>query len=229
MASGILFGRQLVHNEQNIYYVGKHGNDTNSGRSMSDAVLTIAQAIALAAAQTPAVDNQFTIYGRDSAEYAESFTLPSWCNLDMRDAGITGNIIISDNSTLLVGRITLDGATTAISKTAGAGIAHVNIEQLLLTTGANGILCTSGSLNIFMKYGSSDTGYIIGAATTNAVNFVAQTLIVSGAGIAIGLGAAGRLSGTVSTIDAAAGTALLCAGNGDIDLVAGTINAIGSL
>jgi hypothetical protein len=225
MGNGLLSGRQLVRNEENIYYVGKHGNDANSGRSISDAVLTITQAIALAVAQTPAIDNQFTIYCRDSGEYTESFTLPSWCNLDMADAGITGNIIISDNSTLYAGRITLDGATTAISKTAGAGIAHVNIEQLLLTTGANGVLCTSGSINIFVKYGSSDTGYIIGALTSDHVHFVAKTLLVSGAGIAIGLGAAGHLSGTVSTIEALAGTALLCAGNGDIDLVAGTIEA----
>ena len=41
--------------QQQIFYVGKHGNDSNSGTNINTAVLTFTQALTLAAAATPPI------------------------------------------------------------------------------------------------------------------------------------------------------------------------------
>ncbi|GAH00033.1 unnamed protein product, partial [marine sediment metagenome] len=46
---------------EQIYYVGKHGNDAKDGRSYLNAFLTFTQAIDAINLQSPAIDNYFTI------------------------------------------------------------------------------------------------------------------------------------------------------------------------
>ena len=53
--------------ESNIIYVGKHGNDSNTGLNMESAKLTFAAAITAASALTPVADNVVSITCLDIA------------------------------------------------------------------------------------------------------------------------------------------------------------------
>jgi len=59
---------------ENVYYVGKHGNDANSGRNLANAFLTFGAAIS-------AAPNGSTIACLDSGQYDEAVTLTKTLNI----------------------------------------------------------------------------------------------------------------------------------------------------
>jgi hypothetical protein len=62
-------------NGQQVYYVGKHGNDGYPGTNWERPFLTFSAAITAATAQTPSVTNQFSIVCEDAGVYDEEITL----------------------------------------------------------------------------------------------------------------------------------------------------------
>jgi len=76
---------------QQIYYVGKNGNDSNNGKSQSKAFLTIQAALDEALSQTPSVSNRFLIDIIDAGTYVEDLTVYSWCGVYGEGSLIQGN------------------------------------------------------------------------------------------------------------------------------------------
>jgi hypothetical protein len=127
-----------------IYYIGKHGNDANSGLTWNDAVLTIGQAHILTAAETPAIDNRFSIVCLDAGNYDEDVTCQSYVDLYMPEATVEGTITGADNSVTTVGWITPDSSTNALQLSA-SGQWIVDIKHIVLDTSCNGVYCNHAS------------------------------------------------------------------------------------
>ena len=80
-------------NEQQIIYVGKHGNDANTGQSIYDAKLTIQAGITQAVADGAVVNNDYAVTVLDAGDYAEDLTLVSYVHVFAPDATLSGTII----------------------------------------------------------------------------------------------------------------------------------------
>ena len=79
-------------------YVGKHGDDNFDGEHPNRAVQTIGQAITLANALTPIVNDKVTIKVVDAGLYSEDITVPSFVKLSGPSATVSGQIDVSSDS-----------------------------------------------------------------------------------------------------------------------------------
>jgi len=114
--------------EEQIYYVGKHGSNTNDGKSINKAVLTITQAIVLVNLQTPSSTNRFRIEICDAGTYEETFTIPTYVSIIGFTAKIipsSGHITMNDESYLIVHTIEVLSVTGAVV-IAGMGISYIH-------------------------------------------------------------------------------------------------------
>lgn len=198
--------------EVQIYYVGKHGIDTATGKSHAGAVLTFGQAITLASAATPAVDNLFAIACTDAGIYAESLTVPSYVHVYAPNAEINGNHVIADDASLRWHQTTL-GSGVVVTKSAGAGEADAHIEHLVLTGTAEGFKCTSGRLIAHFERGSTVNGSIVGEDSNSLINVFGEVILITGTGTGIKADTAGgEITGFVGAIyETGAGTGILIA------------------
>ena len=83
-----------ILDKQNIIYVNKAGNDSNSGKNDEQPKLTIGSALTAASAQTPTATNIVTVKVMGGARYAEDITVPSWVLLDTGDAVVVGQVTL---------------------------------------------------------------------------------------------------------------------------------------
>jgi hypothetical protein len=82
-------------NEVQIYYVGKHGNDTTGdGKNIEHAFLTFGKAVTEINLQSPSPTNQFVIRCHDAGIYDEQIVIGSYIHIFAPDA-----ILKSNNST----------------------------------------------------------------------------------------------------------------------------------
>lgn len=135
---------------QQVLYVGKHGNDVNSGTTPSAAKLTFGAAITVAIADTPSTTNRYTIYCEDSGIYAESFTVPSFVSVEAVDSKIEGTVTLSDDSEITIREVAAAINTSAVIKTTGTGSARVNAEILRATGTGDTITNQSGDTGQFL-------------------------------------------------------------------------------
>lgn len=120
--------------QEQIYYVGKAGSDTNSGLNINSPVLTIAQAITLVNAQTPSSSNQFLIKIIDDGIYDEDIIIPSYCHIYGEGAILTQKVTFNDDSMLTVKEFntsSFPAGASAWLKTSGTGRATANILDTL--------------------------------------------------------------------------------------------------
>lgn len=77
-----------------VYFVGKHGSDSNDGDSFGKAFLTFGAAVSAINSVSPApdADNHYSIVCLDGAEYEEDIELPDGANLYAPNADIKGTI-----------------------------------------------------------------------------------------------------------------------------------------
>ena len=193
--------------EANILYVGQYGDDGNDGSNPSQAVLTIGQALTLAAAEIPAIDNQITIRCSDASIYTEDVDIPSYVHIDMPNAAIVGNITLEDASSLTAREISCS-AGTLLDKDSGALTAIVNVKYASATSGATGITCTSGYLIFNADLVSVDTGSAFTVGAGAYLNAIVNTIYLTGIGNAISIDALGYIAITASVIMGATGTAI---------------------
>ena len=151
-----------------VYYVGKHGNDANAGRSYGTAVLTFGQAITLAAAQTPTSVNRFAIVCDDSGAYAENLAVPAWVRIWAPNATLAGAVTLASDAQCCVRYFLVTPGAVGVTK-AGAGTAVFVAELVRLTGAAVGAInATAGSILLFcVKMLDVDTGFGVGDGSTN--------------------------------------------------------------
>jgi hypothetical protein len=143
------------------YYIGKAGNDANSGLSVEDPILTIGQAITLATAQTPSSSNRFRLQVIDGGVYdlgTSNLILPSWCYFNAPGATITattGSFSVSDNSFAVFGNVIKTGGGFMLQKTAGSGNGFITILGDA-DMGAHGFINYDNG-NLHIKFNRSTT------------------------------------------------------------------------
>lgn len=80
-----------ISTQQNIYYVGKGGNDSNDGKSVATRFLTQVKAAAVVLAQVPTANNQFLVKTIGASRWTDtSLDIPSYATFDMRDSVFAG-------------------------------------------------------------------------------------------------------------------------------------------
>lgn len=150
--------------------IGKSGNDSNSGLSRDDAVLTIKQAIILGNAQAPSSSNRFKLDIIDGGVYdigADNLTLSAYLYLVGEGATLnatTGSLNLRDQSMLVIGNITKSDGGYIIQKTVGSGDAYVQVLGDIHTNTYGFINLANGSLHLDVKraftLGSTDPSFI---------------------------------------------------------------------
>jgi len=210
--------------ESNILYVGKHGNDSNDGKTIGKAFLTIGAAITAASGETPASDNRFRIEVIDAGNYTENLTIPEWVGVIGLAALINGQHTVSDNTALWAFRL-LSSTGTCVAKSAGTGNALVRAGRMILTNGSNGTLVTSGELIFECGVVEVENGFGFGSTSTGQQQIIADQIDITGTGIGAGVSGAGSMCVRVNCMeDSGSGTGLLTASGATINATVNRIN-----
>lgn len=209
---------------QQELFVGLHGDDANDGTAPERAFRTFTAAIAAANALTPASDNRIAIVCGDAGTYIENLTIPSWVGILAQAARIDGAHNIADNALLESFRLTFDGVGPCVSKTAGAGSSTVVCPRMVLGNGANGVLCTAGSINYVGESLELVNGFGIGSISTSNIDAYVNQIIVTGTGIAVGLASSGEIDFKGNRIEGGVGsTGFFVSSTGKIHAIIGHI------
>lgn len=169
-----------------VYYVGKHGSDSNDGLSNETAFLTFGAAISAVNAQTPSSSNTFCIKCADGGQYTENLTWPVWTYVHAPAIILIGTQTVVDNCALEIG-IFYTSSGVAITKSTGTGKTWIKFGQLLLVSGGSGIACYAGSVLIEGGFAEVEDGYALGdSSTTGSVVGSIHHIELTGDGIAIG-------------------------------------------
>ena len=218
---------------QQVYFVGKHGNDTNSGLTPSKAKLTFGSAITAASGQTPSITNKFSISCVDAGIYAESFTVPSFVSIEAKDAKIEGTIQVQDNAEVTVNEVEAAINNSAIVKVAGTSTSRVNAEVLRATGTGDTVTDQAGEtgcLQIFARQVFVQNGAAIfdqSTAATGHIHVTLEDLYITGTGTGLDRGSgSGLIVGRVAhilDIGAGSGTAI-DVDSGSVDVHIGYID-----
>jgi len=119
-------------NESNIYYIGKHGDDANNGKSIEKAKLTFTNAIATAVSGD-------TIVCFDEGTYTESITTKSGVNIYAPNANFvasSGNaFVVNDNVNIKINKVTVGTGSAAFGKFSGSGVSTVECNEINVVNG----------------------------------------------------------------------------------------------
>lgn len=205
--------------ESQIYYVGKHGNDSNDGKSVEQATLTFGAAKTLADAQTPSSSNIFNIICLDAGVYAESITLAAWTNIYAPLATINGNVTLADNTTFECYDMNVS-SQAAIAKTTGTGHSLAKVKKIICSSTADGVNASGDSILKFEgNYIEVATGSCLSSASSSTrLDAEVEHLKATGAGYCLETSASGNVNLRAGYLEAASGTGLALAG--------GVVNAV---
>jgi hypothetical protein len=228
-STSLTFAQQIpTVNQSNVYYVGKHGSDSNDGKSPENAFLTIGQALTdIAANETPSTTNRFEVHIVDAGRYAETVVLVDWVSLVGSTATVAGTVTMKDGSILKLGRIDSSSTGITFDNSADEGFAWVDE---ILTSGVNpGINHQNGDFYLTVKrIVASSTGNginVFGAGTGNLVLNAGEIVVATGDCLRLG-GNTTSISGTVAKMtDTGAGGGInMTATTGKIDLHVGLLD-----
>lgn len=198
-------------------HVNKGGSASNGGTNPSDAFDTIGAAIAKANSLTPTVDNRIAIYIDDAGSYDEDLTIQEWVGIIGNASLIDGQHVIADNALLRSFRLVNSGTGRTVTKAAGTGLATVDCPRMVLTNGADGVLCQAGALNYYGNSMEVEDGFAIGTVSTGDVHACVSQIHISGTGIGIGIASSGGLDFVGDTIrDEGAGTGIFVSSTGNV-------------
>ena len=158
---------------QQVYYVGKHGSDSNDGKSPATAFLTVGKGLTEADGQTPSATNQFVVWVIDAGVYAQTdLTVSSWVTLYAPAATIQTAMIVEDDSYTYVRTLEYLGGgsnTRLVMKyNDGTGTAYVRADFVHSDeVAATAFLCylDSGTLDLHLGY-VDVLGHCFWASTT---------------------------------------------------------------
>jgi len=188
--------------EENIFYVGKHGDDSNSGISIEKALLTFSAALTAATGETPSASNRFAIVCLDDGEYTENITCVSFVDIYAPNAQIVGTITAADDVKIKFRSQQVLTGTIGISKTAGTGYFFADIDEVMIDGTGIGLVSTAGFVNFTWKYMSIVDGFGIGDLTSamGHVHIIGGDIYISGTGTAIIRANAGSTVGRIDHI-----------------------------
>lgn len=234
-----------------VYYVGKHGSDSNDGRTDATAFLTFSHAINQAKLQGLSSGYRWSIVCQDGGTYTETVTTDDWINIYAPNATIEGHLYLHDNSSAVVGEVAYSSSAPypgmAVAKS-GVGTACAKIGTIRCSGTANGI--SSYGTGIFV----ADIGTIIvedgsGVGQSQIFNYAGSDLYLNVGEIALyGTGCKGVSSydsltffcGCIDRIKQYAGSAArgiytsvtkmaLTVGEIDVDYIAYRVSGTGDL
>ncbi len=188
---------------QNVIYVGKHGNDANSGLDMANAKLTFGNAIATAVAATPTANNRYTIFCEDAGRYTENISTPSYVSLFAPNAILIGNSNVGGDCQWYVrGLESGPGGGAALNLgPAGAQRAQVTIGYVLCTGAAYGFNAPTGSCRLDVGVITVENGYAINHAGATTLAAYIGDIVITGTGVGLYVGAgSGNLIAYVGSI-----------------------------
>jgi len=190
-----------------VYYVGKEGNDANNGLTEGSKFLTFGAAIAAAVALTPTANNRFSIQCCDAGIYTENLTIPSYVCITANCGVIVGNHTVVDESALHVEELQAT-AGVCVTKSAGASSAHVKCNHMVLTGVAIGMVCTSGHIYFNIEEMNMVNGFGVGSASTEELHGWVGKVHITGTGIAFAVAGTGKIEVVGNGVyDAGNGTA----------------------
>lgn len=166
------------------YYVGKHGNDSNSGLNPEDAFLTISAAITAAAGQSPSSSNRFVIVVEDAGIYTENvFMGTEWVSLFAPNASVVGQLTLNDNVSVKLKEIT-NTSGIIINKTGGNETSWVEVDKIVCPGISIGALNTGTDsvLNIEARevYVENGIGFGDISGSMGHMHVVAEDIYISG-------------------------------------------------
>lgn len=228
--------------ELRTLYVGKHGSDTNDGKNVGAAFLTIGAAITAATGLTPTVSSPVAIKIVDSGSYNESIVVPSHVLVDGPNAQMTYSqtgvdvIQINDGSFVRLHKVTCGGTSAycITSATSATGTVRFHINELV-QTGSGRLIGNRGSSSLLIAKADLVTvnGVQRGAfesASNGPVVLDIQkiTLALSGAYGILNLNSV-AIKGRIGSINKASagltGTVGIVGGSSQFGLVCGEIEA----
>jgi hypothetical protein len=188
--------------QDQIYYIGKHGNDANTGRNIENAVLTFTQAIVLATAAVPSAVNRFSIVCLDDGIYAEAITVPQYVDVFAPSATLTGTIVVADDSSIKFSRLNVATATIGVSKIAGTVYTNVDIDYVTCAGTGIGFLGVAGFINCHWKELYVENGFGIGdlAAAMAHMHLFGGDIYITGTGTAVARANTGSTIGHIDHI-----------------------------
>lgn len=163
--------------EERIFYVGKHGDDANTGRCIEEAFLTIGAAItAVNALGDVSLTNRAAIRVHDGGTYVESFTAPGNCTIDAEQATVVGAITLMDLAEVRLASHSSVAGLGAVVRGAGGSGCRYQTGLLAVNPGT-----TAGVINLF----------------TTGIMFadIQGAIVVGASGVAGGIGVADLASG----------------------------------
>jgi len=190
-----LAGLDLPHDH--VYFVGKHGNDSNSGLSPDKAFLTFGAAITEASTQTPTSTNRFVLYCNDAGVYSEDVVTSDWIDIKAQSAVLDGVLTPGNNTSTRI--CTVD----KIIKSTVSGSAYVDCCFVNTPDGETGVL-NSGSASVLTIFARKVKTPLNGIGIRNTGTghmhlLVNHSGIVGNSGIAIQCDV-GEVTGTVDLI-----------------------------
>ena len=213
--------------EHQILYVGKQGNDAQTGTTIGRAFLTFGAAITAATAAIPSAVNRYVIVCFDDGIYAEAISLPSYVDLYAPNATITGTLTVNDSVNVKLFTLNAATGTTAITKPAGSTYSNVEIEIINCAGTANGCTLSTGFLNLTWKELYVVDGYGIGDISVGLghIHIKGGDIYISGTGIGLIRANTGSTVGHVDHIlDIGGGTgSAIIVYDGTIDVVVNKI------
>jgi len=202
--------------EECIYYVGMHGNDTNTGFHIMEAKKTFSAALASALAEVPDAVNQVAIVCFDGCEYTENISIPSWVHVRAHSAHLLGTITIIDNASAHF-RAQTTSVGTAITT---SGHTTVNVEELTLLGAANGVDNSGAGSECKFKSDTitSVSGVVISDTSVGGkIQVDIGHIVMSAAGVAVN---GGYIDGVIKQISGL-GTSIVC--NNTINLTSNSM------
>lgn len=192
-------------NESNIIYVGKHGNDANSGKTIGLAKLTFGAAITAAFAIAPAVVVCF-----DDGTYTENLTGQVGVDIDAMNATISGVHTMAAENHWTFNRATVATAVVGFAFNTGGSTAYLDLHQIEATGTGICFLSLAGSFHVECNEISIVDGFVVGSLTAANLRILNQRTAISGTGTVVGALSGGDIAWTGNEImDAGAGTLAL--------------------
>lgn len=178
--------------QQNIIYVGKHGNDANDGKNINNAKLTFGSAITAAFAIAPA-----TVVCLDAGTYTENLTGQTGVDIYAPNATISGNhTCVGDWNSWTFGYAT-SAAGTCFSVTSAINF-RIKIGKMTLPDAVSGFSASNGgSIFAIVWYVTFSTGDVFYLNSTAEIQFTVNKCLATSTGSFINAVAAGTVTGFI--------------------------------
>jgi hypothetical protein len=186
-----------------VIYFGEHGDDSNDGKTPSNAKLTPAAAITAIIAESPTATNKGEVRGIGSGFESLSATLAVPANVNFfapgyffQTLGEFDAITVVDNSVVVIDRLEVndDGSENGIVMTGGANtVCYVRVNKAFgLIGGAMFKVATAGKMIVHVENvllnGNQGTGFLVDSSTGGSMDIRFTYMdLVAGGGTCIGV------------------------------------------